>query len=78
MEENVTVGSGTATAAAAVQLVKDKAKSITSELIKFGKVLSPSKEKSPSAPPESPIRTVPVFKQPQVNCESQFLIFIYL
>ncbi|EFX86638.1 hypothetical protein DAPPUDRAFT_44451 [Daphnia pulex] len=65
MEENGTVGSGTAAAAAAVQLVKDKAKSITSELIKFGKVLSPSKEKSPSAPPESPIRTVPVFKQAQ-------------
>ena len=60
-EENGTTGSGTA-AAAAVQLVKDKAKSITSELIKFGKVLSPSKEKSPSVPAESPIRTIQAFK----------------
>lgn len=61
-EENGTTGSGTAAAAAAVQLVKDKAKSITSELIKFGKVLSPSKEKSPSVPAESPIRTIQVLK----------------
>lgn len=49
-----------ASAAAAVQLVKDKAKSITSELMKLGKVLSPSKEKPPSVP-ESPIRTSQVY-----------------
>ena len=61
-EENGTAGSGTAAAAAAVQMVKDKAKSITSELIKFGKVLSPSKEKLVSVPAESPIRTVQVLK----------------
>lgn len=57
-EEHVTTPG--ASAAAAVQLVKDKAKSITSELIKLGKVLSPSKEKTPSVP-ESPIRSSQVF-----------------
>lgn len=57
-ENNIT--SGSASAAAAVQLVKDKAKSFTSEIMKLGKVLSPSKEKSPSVP-ESPIRTSQVF-----------------
>lgn len=52
--------SSAAAAAAAVQLVKDKAKSITSEIIKLGKVLSPSKEKPPSVI-ESPIRSSQVY-----------------
>lgn len=58
IEENV-ISPGAASAAAAVQLVKDKAKSITSEIMKLGKVLSPSKEKPPSVP-ESPIRSYQV------------------
>lgn len=64
-EDNAMLASGTATAAAAVQMVKDKAKSLTSELIKFGKVLSPTKEKTPSTPAESPVRPS------QVNILSQ-------
>lgn len=50
---------GAASAAAAVQLVKDKAKSITSEIMKLGKVLSPSKDKSPTVL-ESPVRSYQV------------------
>ena len=60
-EEN---GSAPVTAAVAVQLVRDKAKSFTNELAKLGKALSPlspSKEKPPSlAEKESPVRSVPV------------------
>ena len=59
-EENSTAAS----AAAAVQLVKDKmiagSKSFTSELMKLGKVLSPSKEKTPSVSEhnlQSPVRS---------------------
>lgn len=71
MDENVMIASGTATAAAAVQMVKDKAKSFTSELIKFGKVLSPTKEKSPSSPVESPVRPSQVRNGPPLMTRQQ-------
>ncbi|XP_059351340.1 EH domain-binding protein 1-like [Daphnia carinata] len=70
-EENVMIASGTATAAAAVQMVKDKAKSLTSELIKFGKVLSPTKEKSPSSPVEPPARPSQVRNGPPLMTRQQ-------
>ncbi|KAI9554158.1 hypothetical protein GHT06_019430 [Daphnia sinensis] len=70
-DENVMIASGTATAAAAVQMVKDKAKSLTSELIKFGKVLSPTKEKSPSSPVESPVRPSQVRNGPPLMTRQQ-------
>lgn len=56
---------GVATAAAAVHLVKEKvissSKSLTSELIKLGKALSPSKE-SPTTVQESPVRQNPLVR----------------
>lgn len=62
-----------ASAAAAVQLFKDKAKSITSDLMKLGKVLSPSKEKPPSVP-ESPLRSSQVYFQMTIFVISSALI----
>ena len=76
-EEN-SITSGSATAAAAVQLVKDKAKSLTSEIMKLGKVLSPSKEKPPSVP-ESPVRTsqVPNFFILMIRSNQRLLVFYF-
>lgn len=65
LEENGSASvTASVTAAVAVQLVRDKAKSFTNELAKLGKALSPlspSKERAPSlAEKESPVRSVPV------------------
>ena len=68
---------GVTTAAAAVHLVKEKvissSKSLTSELIKLGKVLSPSKE-SPTTIQESPVRHNPVVRSSR--CREQQHHFI--
>ena len=61
-----------------VQLVKDKAKSFTSEIMKFGKVLSPSKEK-PLSVPESPVWTsqVPNFVFSMTRSIQRLLMFYF-